>query len=144
MTEIAFCRGLYRTSAAKWQVPKDLAPKDSSSDAATGGLSSPLKTSKDSLTWSLSVPGKLAPVFLAFKLKVRGSYEGSRHGPHFAVPVGMGVGSATKLGAWTFALCLVACLVIFKQPQTYQLLAQQLLSPPTSSLPYWNCSTLGQ
>lgn len=96
-------RGLYRTSAAKWQVPKDLNAQDSTPDPATGGMCSPLIASRGqagaaTLTWSTNIPGRLAPVFLAFKLKHGRSLEGSRHGQHFAVPVGMGLGDPRTLG----------------------------------------------
>lgn len=94
-----FGRGLFRTSAARWQVPKELAPTGAAPDRATGGVCSPLTPGPHgTLSWSIRLPGRLAPVFLGFKLRVGLDYLASRHGPHFAVPIGMGVGDATTLG----------------------------------------------
>ena len=51
------------------------------------------------------VPTQVAPVMLGFKVKLEGDpeqadpqYVGPRHGSHFTVPVGVGTGSASKLG----------------------------------------------
>lgn len=82
-------------------MPKDLAPPDAVPDRRTGGLRSPLAASNgtSTLAWTCKIPARLAPVYLAFKLHSGEAYIESRHGPHFAVPVGMGVGDCTKLGA---------------------------------------------
>ena len=48
------------------------------------------------------VPSQIAPVMLGFQVKVDGesepTYIGPRHGSHFTVPVGVGKGTASKLG----------------------------------------------
>ena len=48
------------------------------------------------------VPSQIAPVMLGFQVKVDGEteprYIGPRHGSHFTVPVGVGKGTASKLG----------------------------------------------
>ena len=102
---------MFRTSAAKWQVPKDLIPEDAVPDRHTGGVRSPLLSSstRNTLQWTLRLPGKLAPVYLAFKLRLGAAYEGSKHGPHFAVPVGMGIGDAAKPGKVCRLLPVAEC-----------------------------------
>ena len=54
------------------------------------------------LRLEFKVPSQIAPVMLGFQVKADGEteprYIGPRHGSHFTVPVGVGKGTASKLG----------------------------------------------
>ena len=108
--------GTYRAAPGVWKAPNPL-PAGATADPATGGArtefvigagggsSSGSGSRQATATATLELPARSAPVSLAFFLdrgEEASSSLSSRSFPprrHFAVPVGMGVGSAARQGA---------------------------------------------
>lgn len=102
---MAWCRGLYRSSAEKWFTPDDVAPPGSDAASDGKGMRSRLANAKSGRReMQFKIPSKLAPVYLAFNLVSQdagtpqvktGPASGS---PHFAVPIGLHGGNPLKYG----------------------------------------------
>ena len=100
--------GTYRAATGVWRAPRPL-PAGATADPATGGARTEFVAivssgDKKAVVASLELPARSAPVSLAFFLD-RGE-EGAESPPppsplrrHLSVPIGMGVGSAARLGA---------------------------------------------